>query len=126
VGLVCREIEYNDSSPFYSYVLKDVFFSNLSHFIHKSGNRNRTKSDLLGQIPSFSVQVTKNNNVFQGLPIPPKLQKDIPLLREKHPHWILAYHDLDEPAVFVLFPADPGTNPKDIVRAERDLGCVFR
>ena len=121
MGLSYREIEYNESSPFYSYLLRDVFFSNLSHFVHKSGNRNRIKSDLAGQIPSSSVQVTKSNDVFQGLPIPPRLKKDIPLLRNKHPHWILAYHDLDEPAVFILFPAGPGTNPEDIVRAERDL-----
>ena len=122
VGLICRDIEYNESSPFYSYLLKDVCFSGLKYYAHAFDKRNIDKCNLADHISLTSVHLSKNNNVFQGLPIPPKLRKNISLLKEPHSHWILSYHDLDELALFVLFPSEPNTEPADLVKADRDLG----
>lgn len=121
VGLICRDIEHNESSPFYSYLLKDVYFSGLKYYAHGFDKRNIDKFNLADHISLTSVPLSKNNDVFQGLPIPPKLKKSVSLLNEKHPHWILAYHDIDELALFVLFPSEPNTESEDLVKADRDL-----
>ncbi len=121
VGFIWRDIEYNESSPFYSYLLKDVYFSGLKYYEHAFDKRNIDKFNLARHISLTSVPLSKNNKVFQGLPIPPKLRKSISLLNEKHPHWILAYHDLDELAMFILFPSELNTEPEDLVKADRDL-----
>ncbi len=119
--MICRNIEYNESSPFYSYLLKDICFSGLKYYAHASDRRNIDKYNLADHISLTSVPLSKNNNVFQGLPIPQNLRKNISLLKKPHPHWILAYHDLDELALFVLFPSEPNTEAEDLVKADRDL-----
>jgi len=121
VGLVYRDIEYNDSSSFYSYLLKDIYFSDLKYFAHKSGRRSKEKHKLVDQISQYGVQVTKNNDVFQGLPIPPKLTEDITRLNGETRHWVLSYHDLDETVLFVLFPSSQDQCAIDLVNAGRDL-----
>lgn len=119
--MICRDIEYNESSPFYSYLLKDVCFSDLKYYAHAFDKRNIDKCNLARHISLTSVPLSKNNNIFQGLPIPAKLRKNISLLKKPHPHWILAYHNLDELALFVLFPSEPNTEAEDLVKADRDL-----
>ena len=121
MGLCFRDIEYNGASPFYSYVLKDVYFSGLEFFPHPSGRRSKTKRELIEQISSTSVPLAKMNKPYQGLSVPPRLVKQMTRVNRKDPHYILGYHDLDEPAVFVVFPAGPDTAEGDEILFDKDL-----
>ena len=121
VGLIYRDIEYNESSPFYSYLLKDTYFSNLRYFAYSTGGRNPDKLSLADHVSIKSVSLTKNNDVFQGLPIPPPLRRRAAQLNGSVRHWILCYHDMDEPALFVLFPSGPYAESESLVAAVRDL-----
>lgn len=106
VAIRFRDVQYNKASPFYSYLLKDIYFSKLKSFRHPADARNKDKVALLNHLSSSSVPLSKNNDAFQGLPVPPQLIKRVRALSGSIRHWILAYHDFEEPDLFVLFPAD--------------------
>ena len=126
VAIRFRDVQSNNTSPFYSCILKDIFFSDLKCYCHLSDPRNKKKVAHLDHVSSAAVSLSKNNNVFQGLPVSPRLRKCIRVLDERFPTWILAFHGFDKLVLFVLFPTKQ-VLPEDYVIGNRDLaGRVAR
>lgn len=115
-----RDVQPNNTSSFYTCILKDVFFSDLKCYRHLSDPRNKKKVTLLDHVSSAAVSLSRNNNVFLGLPAPPRLRKCIRAVDERFPTWILAFHGFDKLVLFVLFPTEQVLSEDCVIR-HRDL-----
>ena len=122
MGLLYLSITAYPRSPFYSHVLSNVRFSNLRLFEHRFDERNKAKYSLGDHLPEGSVSLTKNNEKYQGLPVPPNLASASPRFGSGRPaRWIMAYNDRDSPELFILFPSAQDFIAGDSVTMDRDL-----
>lgn len=109
------EIDPNDQSAFFRFVLRNVFFSQLR--IHKSTRgAQQTKRKFSSIIPEFSITVQKSKSRggrFQGLPIPLAVFPpgyNYSADDRFPPLWVFGYHNTREIEALVLFPCSNVAN----------------